>query len=141
MSCFYTAEQFCQLLRESNEAPRVRFGDMARAWLKRRLIVFDFTVKGSVVGFNTSQDGTKTFVKIMPLAVNGVQLQRDERPGYLDILVAPGSTKNLAANSVVVVRGKGYVIFRDWRDPKSNMQKTFTNFRYEAEALELSKTA
>lgn len=80
-------------------------------------------------------------MKIQPSAVNGVQLQRDERPGFLDVLVAPNSIKNLAAGSVVMVRGKGFVIFRDWRDPKTGVQKTFTNFRYDAETVESAKAA
>lgn len=136
MSCFVTAEQFCGLIRANRDAPRVRYRDVVRAWIERRLFVFDFAVKGSVVGFNTSQDGTKTFVKIQPAAVNGAQLQRDERPGFLDVLVAPAAIKNLAVNAGVVMRGKGYVIFRDWRDPKTGIQKTFTNFRYEAESVD-----
>lgn len=104
--------------------------------------MFDFAVKGSVVGFNTSQDGTKTFLKIQPsMALNGGQLQRDERPGYLDVLVPPTVTKNYAPNSLIQVRGKGYVIFKDWRDPKTNTQKTFTNYRYDAETIEAIKAA
>lgn len=102
--------------------------------------MFDFTVKGSVVGFNTTQDGSKTFVKIQPASGNIPQLQRDERPGFLDVLVSPMAIKNLAVNAAVSVKGKAYVIFRDWRDPKSGIQKTFTNFRYEAEAVEAVKT-
>jgi len=102
--------------------------------------MFDFTVKGSVVGFNTTQDGTKTFVKIQPSSsASGAQLQRDERPGFLDVLVPPAAIKNLAVSAAVVLRGKGYVIFRDWRDPKNGVQKTFTNFRYEAEVVEAVK--
>jgi hypothetical protein len=112
-----------------------------RAWVERRILVFDFTCKGSVVGFNTSQDGTKTFVKVQPSSTNMGQYQRDERPGYLDVLVSGSAIKNLAAGAAVLVRGKAFVIFRDWRDPKSGTQKTFTNYRYEAESVELAKPA
>jgi len=102
--------------------------------------MFEFAVKGSVVGFNTAQDG-RTFVKIQPVSSGNLQLQREERLGYLDVLVPSNVMKSLAAGSAVQVRGKGYVIFKDWRDPKTLAEKTFTNYRYEAEAIEPVKAA
>src|SRR5689334_11773546 len=97
MSCLHTAEQ-------GRYVPRIRkafhldLSEFHRAWIERRILVFDFAVKGSVVGFNTSHDGTKTFVKIQPLSTNMGQYQRDERPGFLDVLVSPNAIKNLAVS-------------------------------------------
>lgn len=140
MSCLHTAEQ-CRYVPRIRKAFHLDLSDFHRAWIERRILVFDFAVKGSVVGFNTSHDGTKTFVKIQPLSTNMGQYQRDERPGFLDVLVSPNAIKNLAVSASVVVRGKAFVIFRDWRDPKSGLQKTFTNYRYEAETVEAAKPA
>ncbi len=100
--------------------------------------MFDFAVKGTVMGFNTSQDGTKNFVKIQPAGSVG-GLNRDERPGLLDIQVAAGAIKGLAMNALVVVRGKGSVVLKDWRNPREGTQKTFTNYRFEAETVETAK--
>lgn len=58
MSCICTAEQF-RAIALIQEVRPVRCREFFRAWLERRVFVFDFAVKGSVVGFNTTQDGTK----------------------------------------------------------------------------------
>lgn len=107
-------------------------------WAEGRLVMFDFVVKGTVVGFNTSTDGTKNYVKILPSgSVSG--LNRDERPGILDVHVSPGDVGNLAMNAKVVARGKGIVYLRDWRDPREGTTKVFTNYRFEADVIEPAK--
>ena len=96
--------------------------------------MFDFAVKGAVVGFNTSKDGSKHFVKIQPTG-NIPALNRDERPGLVDIQIAAGSIRGLGMNAPVLVKGKGLVILKDWRSPEG-IVKTIQNHRFEAESIE-----
>lgn len=100
--------------------------------------MFDFAVKGSLAGFNPSADGTKCYVKIQPTGqVSG--LQRDERPGLLDMIVPAAAIKNLAMNALVLARGKGAVLIRDWRNPQTGKQKAIINYRFEVETIEPAK--
>lgn len=118
--------------------PVLRFIMMYGLKARRECFVFDFAVKGTVVGFNTSQDGTKTFIKVQPPA-GGASMQRDERPGLLDILVPANTFKNLAVNTLVTVRGKALVMLREWRNPREGTVKTYVNYRFEAEVIEPAK--
>lgn len=93
----------------------------------------EFAVKGTVAGFNTTQDGTKTYVKITPSTPGTIN--REERVGVWDVLVPPNVLKNLAMGALVLVRGKGTVYTREAKDREGRM-KNFTNYRYEAETLE-----
>jgi len=96
--------------------------------------MFDFTVKGSVVGWNTTMDGSKTFVKLQP-AGNANGLQRDEKPGLLEAIISPALIKNLAMNALVTVRGKGLVYLVEGTD-KQGRHKLYTFYRFEAENIE-----
>ena len=111
-----------------------------RLWAERRLFVFDFAVKGTVVGFNTTRDGSKSFLKIQPVADAG-KLQRDERPGVLEIALPAGNSKSLALHATVLVRGKGLVALRDWRNPRDGKTKPIANYRFEAETVEAVRAA
>jgi len=97
--------------------------------------MFDFAVKGAVTGFNPSADGTKFYLKIQP-ATPMSGLQRDERPGLLDMTVPVSVVKNLSINMLVLARGKGAVVLRDWRNPQTGKQKVIPNYRFEVETIE-----
>jgi len=99
--------------------------------------MFEFAVKGSVVGFNPSADGTKCYVKIQP--VNPPNLQRDERAGLVDMIVPAAAVKSLAVNAVVLVRGKCTSFVKDWRNPQTGKQKAIKDFRFEAETIDPAK--
>lgn len=99
--------------------------------------MFDFAVKGTVIGFNPSKDGTKHYLKIQP-AGPVPTLNRNERAGLLDITVPPGAIKGLGANTLVMIRGKGTVTVHDWRNEEGTV-KAIVNHRFEAETVEAVK--
>jgi hypothetical protein len=100
--------------------------------------MFDFAVKGTVVGFYTTMDGLRTVAKVQPLGSPG-GLERDERPGVMDVAVPTSAMKNLGANAQVLVRGKGTVLLRETRDKETGKPKLWTNYRFEAESVEVVK--
>ena len=95
--------------------------------------MFDFSVKGTVAGFNTAKDG-RCFVKIQP-SVSPTGLNRDERPGIMELQVSEKAGNNLAMHAAVQVEGKAYAFYRDSRDSEGK-PKSYLNYRFEAESIE-----
>jgi len=97
--------------------------------------MMEFSIKGTVAGFNTAQDG-RTYAKITPASQGTIN--REEKPTVWDVLVPPTATKNLAMGAQVIVRGKGTVYTREAKDREGRL-RDWTNYRFEADTLELAK--
>lgn len=97
--------------------------------------MMEFSIKGTVAGFNTAQDG-RTYAKITPVLPGTIN--RDEKAGVWDVLVPATAIKNLAMSALVLVKGKGTVYTREAKDREGRM-RDWTNFRFEADSLELAK--
>lgn len=101
--------------------------------------MYDFAIRGTIAGFFSSQDGSKMYLKILPEKLP-TNLERDEKPGPLSVLVGQSLVKNFAMNSLVLVRGKESVRMRDWKAEDGRM-KALPRFVHEAESIEVVKTA
>lgn len=101
--------------------------------------MYDFSVRGTVAGFFNTQDGSKTLIKIQP-EKNPTNLERDEKPGTLSIIVPPSLVKNFAMNTLVVVRGKESVRSKESRGEDGKV-RSFPRYVHEAESIELVKVA
>jgi hypothetical protein len=95
--------------------------------------MFDFSVKGTVTGFNTLSDG-RTIVKIQP-EKSAKNIGRDERSGIMDIAVPANIANDYAMRQAVVVEGSGEVYFRERRDEKTGKIRSFANYRFEAQNI------
>lgn len=100
--------------------------------------MYDFAVRGTVVGFFNSKDNSRTFIKVMPEKLPN--LERDERATPLTIVVPQALVKNFAMNSLLVVRGKACTYQKDVRCEDGKV-RTYTNFDHEAESIEMAKAA
>lgn len=101
--------------------------------------MYDFSIRGTVAGFYTTQDNAKTLIKIQP-EKNPSNLERDERPGVLSIVVPQNLMKNLAMNTLVLVKGKESVRFKDMRGDDGKV-RSFPRYVHEAESIEPVKAA
>lgn len=101
--------------------------------------MYDFSIRGTVAGFFNTQDGTKTMLKIQP-EKNPTNLERDEKPGVLTVIVPPNLVKNFAMNTLVIVRGKESVRSKELRGDDGKI-RAFPRYVHEAESIELAKAA
>jgi len=101
--------------------------------------MFDFSVKGTVAGFNTLSDG-RLILKIQP-DKNAKNIGRDERSGVMDIAVPANVQNDFAMRQQVIVQGEGEVYFRERRDEKTGKIRSYANYRFEAQDITASKVA
>lgn len=95
--------------------------------------MFDFSVKGTVTGFNTLSDG-RTIVKIQP-EKSAKNIGRDERSGIMDVALPANVPQDIGLRQLVKVEGEGEVYFRERRDERTGKIRSFANYRFEAQTI------
>jgi len=101
--------------------------------------MYDFAVRGTLAGFFPGKDANKTVVKIQP-EKGPTDLDRDERPGILSVIVPTSLLKNFPMNALIQVRGKETIRFKDTRGDDGKI-RSWPRYSHEAESIELVKTA
>jgi hypothetical protein len=101
--------------------------------------MYDFAIKGTVAGIYPTQDGSRMLMKIQP-EKNPTNLERDEKPGLLAVMVPPNLVKNFGLNTTVLVRGKESVRLKESRGNDGKL-RSFPRYTHEAESVEVVKAA
>jgi len=101
--------------------------------------MYDFAIRGTVAGIYPTQDGSRMLMKIQP-EKSPTNLERDERPGLLPIIVPQSLVKNFAMNVLVLVRGKESVRLKEHRSNDGKV-RSYPRYTHEAESIELVKAA
>ena len=107
--------------------------------------MFSFSLRGVIVGINSSKDGNSCFLKVKPEAVDGVRIQDGDTLGNLEVtadksVLGPG----VSFGSTVNIDGFGYNGQRPYTPPKSERnpspkEKLIDNARMLARTVKLSK--
>ena len=107
--------------------------------------MFSFSLRGVIVGMNSSKDGDVCFLKVKPELVEGVRVQAGDTVGNLDVtadkqVLGPG----VSFNSTVIIDGFGYNGQRPYTPPASDRNpspkaKLIDNARMIARTVKLAK--